>query len=196
MTTMTTTRPLGTRSWHRWTDIEREIVRRDYDGTWATTRRIAERLQVTPHGVRGQAHLLGVGTFWSDRERWTPEQDEHLAEIIHEHPLKVVALKMGRGLNSVAVRAKRLGLNRRERDGWYTKREVCEILGVDHKWVQRRIDEKLLKASYDGAKPAQKGGGYWRIQERDLRQYLIENCGDLNGRNVDLVQIVSILTAQ
>lgn len=179
---------------HVWTDEEREIVRRDYDGTNAGADRIAARLGVTRYAVKGMAYKLGVGKI-TDRRRWTPEEDERLTELITQYAPKDVARLMGRGLNSVVVRSKRLGLSRRVRDGWYTKREVCEILGVDHGRVQRWMDSGELRAVPHGSvRPQQGGGALWHIREADLRAFIIRNAGELNGRNVDLVQIVDILT--
>jgi len=103
---------------------------------------------------------------------------------------------MHRSLNSVVVRMKRLHLSRRVRDGWYTKREVCEILGMDHKWVQRRIDSGALKAEpHDPESPLPKknGGSCWHITEKDLAKFIVHHPQELNGRNVDLIIVVDLL---
>jgi len=102
---------------------------------------------------------------------------------------------MHRSINSVVVMSKRLGCSRRVRDGWFTKREVCEILGVDHKWVQRRIDSGVIKATYHfpDRRPAKIGYSCWHIEENDLRQFIRKYPQELTSRNVDLIMIVDIL---
>jgi hypothetical protein len=178
---------------HKWTDEEREIVRRDYKGTHASNREIARMLGVTEYQVRGQASRMGLGKR-TDRRPWDPDQDERLRALIPCYSVNYIANLMHRSVNSVVVRSKRLGLHRRNHDGWYTKLEVCEILGVDHHWVQRRIDSGALKATYhNGRRPSQRGMAMWHISEHALRSFIRRYPEELNGRNVDLIQIVEIL---
>jgi hypothetical protein len=147
--------------------------------------------------VAGQIMNMGLGNR-SDRARrkpWSEEEDEQLHELLGKYAPRTVAEKMGRTLNSVVIRGKRLGISRRCRDGWYTKMECCEILGMDHRWVQRRIDEGTLKATWHfGTKPCKQGLQEWHIEERDLIDFIKRFPHELNGRNVDLIQIVGLLS--
>lgn len=178
---------------HCWTDEERDIIRRDYRQTHASRNEIARRLGVTENAVTGQIAKMGIAKR-SDRHPWTPEEDEKLADFIHRYCPSTVAHKMGRGINSVVVRSKRLGHHRRVRDGWFIKLEVCEILGKDHKWLQKRIDSGQLKATWHTeVKPQQKGGACWHIDEGDLIAFIRRYPQDLTGRNVDLITIVDLL---
>lgn len=178
---------------HRWTEDELEIVRRDYAGTNESARAIAHRLGVTLFAVKGQVQKLGIAKI-TDRCKWDPAQDKKLRELIEQYPISLVAKKMKRSKNAVAMRVKRLGLSRRDRFDWYTKREVCEILGVDHKWVQTRIDSGSLPAiSYYGGRVGQLGLSAWQIQRTDLRAFIRRYPEELNGRNVDLITVVDIL---
>lgn len=179
---------------HKWLDEERDIVRRDYDGTNASAYRIAGSLGVTFCAVKGQVSALGIG---QDRSRrWLNREIEILYDMITQYRPRTIAKRLNRSINSVVVKSKRLGLSRRFRDGWYTKRDICEILGVDHKWLQRRIDNKGLRAEWNSdIKPSKDGGSYWRIKEEDLRSFILSHCGELQGRNVDLFQIITIVRA-
>jgi hypothetical protein len=178
---------------HHWTDEEREIVRRDYQHTHASRREIARRLGVTEFAVAGQIATMGIAKR-SDRRPWSPEEDERLRELIYQYAPHTVARRMGRSLNSVVVRSKRLGCSRRIRDGWFTKKEVCEILGVDHKWVQKRIDAGQLKASWhNGSKPTNSGSACWHILEKDLKEFIRRYPQDLTARNLDLIMVVDML---
>lgn len=90
--------------------------------------------------------------------------------------------------------AKRQGCGKRVRDGWYTKREVGEICGVDHHKVQQWIDTGKLKATWEhGARPQKNGSASWHIEESDFRDFLYRRSCELTGRNVDLFQMVNIL---
>jgi len=179
---------------HRWTEAEREIVRCDYSLTNISAQDIAERLGVTLWAVKGQVHFLGLCKLRSGRKAWDDKQDDILRELLPRYTPNGVAERMGRSVNSIIVRSKRLGLSRRSRDDWYTKREVMEIFGVDHKRVQSFIDSGALKASYhNGNKPQQRGMSMWHIERSDIYRFLRHYPEELNGRNVDLIQIVEIL---
>ena len=179
---------------HKWTDEERDIVRRDYDGTNVSARNIASRLGVTLCAVKGQVQSMGIARDKS--RRWTPDDEERLAELITQYTPRTIAHRLHRSINSVVVKSKRLGCSRRAKDGWFTKKDVCELLGVDHKWLQRCIDSGKLKAEWNNPerKPCQKGMAYWRIKQLDLIKFIKRNAGDFQSRNVDLVMIVWLLS--
>lgn len=177
---------------HQWTEDELAIVRRDYRGTNASAADIAVKLGVTRHAVKGQCAKMGILTDKSPQ--WTGKELRYLEANIHRMSVLAIARKLHRSVNAVKVKATRLQLGIRQRDGWYTKREASEILGVDHKWLQVRIDAGRLKASWHhGVKPTKNGMSSWHIDEYDLRDYIINHTPELTGRNVDLVQIVHLL---
>ena len=190
----------GNANKHKWTDEERAIVKADYTGTLASIQRIANKLtnltgdNITHYAVRGQVQVMGLALV--KNRRWTPNEEEELADIMGRYRPTVVARILHRSVNSVVVKSKRLGCGKRVRTGWYVKTEVASILGVDHKKVQKLIDTEELKATYEnGHKPSQNGMAMWHIEEADLRDYIINHSMDLVGRNVDLFQVVEILTA-
>lgn len=185
--------------WHNWTEEERDIIRREYAHTAASARRIAEKLslfsgtRVTEFAVKGQIAKMGIAKR-NDRHPWTEKEKEKLTTLIPRYSPLTIARKMHRSVNSITVMSKRLGLSRRVRDGWFTKKEVCEILGVDHKRVQRRIDSGALRATphYDTI-PQKLGGSAWHIDEKDLRRYIRQYPEELTARNCDIMLIVDIL---
>lgn len=179
--------------WHRWTEEEIGVVRRDYAQNRASLRDIANHLGVSEHTVAHQVDKLGLRKR-PERKSWTLKEDDYLREVANELSPNQIAKKMKRSVNSVVVRMKRLKLHRRYRNGWYTKNEVCEILGVDHKFVQTRINRGELKAyPHNGSIPKQYGGACWHIKEENLKEYILEYPHELNGRNVDLIQIIDLL---
>ena len=177
---------------HKWIDEERDIVRREYDGTNLCAQRIASKIGVTLYAVKGQLQMLGIAQDKS--RRWTDREIEILSEMITQYSLITIAKRLHRSVNSVGIKAKRLGCSRRARDGWYTKKEACEIFGVDHHKVQRWIDNNELEASWHSdIKPVKNGGACWHITTEALRDFIVRHSFELTGRNVDLFQIVSIL---
>jgi len=185
---------VGTKSvpHHHWSEAERDIVRRDYDGTSESARRLAQRLGVTYYAVKGQIQRLCVTK--ARRVRWTPQEDATLRELLGKFATIMVARKMHRTQQAIEARAKRLRISRWDKDGWYNKREVSEILGADHKWLQSRIDNGSLVASWHHEhKPGQNGSGSWHFSERSLKDFIRSHPDELTGRNVDMVQIVDLL---
>jgi len=177
---------------HKWTEEELEIVRRDYDGTNLGAELIAARLGVTKWAVKGQIQKLGIAMQKSPP--WSEKELRKMAELIHKHSVGQIAKALHRSSNAVKIKATRLKLGLRTRDDWYTKAEVCEILGVDHRWVQARIDSGALVATWhNGRKPQQNGMSMWHIETKALRSFIIRHSEELMGRNVDIQQIVWII---
>lgn len=188
-------RPDAHRTRRPWTEDEEGILRRDYDGTWQTVERLANALNRTANAVKGKATLLGLRRqahppVWTKREiavltAWGEKQS---AQWIQANKLPK------RTLTAIQIKLKRLGIELRLRDGWFTKRDVCELLGRDHRWVQARIDRGEIPASHHhGHAPQKNGSGSWHIDAVDLRRWVIEHCGELTGRNVDLGGLVALL---
>lgn len=183
---------------HHWLPAELDIVRREYNGTNRMSQKIAVKLsyiandKITLYAVKGQAAKMGI---MQDRSPcWAEGEIEILAEMITAHSPITIARRLHRSVNAVVVKSKRLGYSRRVRDGWFTKKEVCEIMGVDHKKIQKYIDSGDLKASYHTEiKPQKNGGACWHIKQEDLVKFIENNAGDFLGRNVDLKMIVWLL---
>ena len=178
---------------HKWTEEEREIVRTLYRQDSKSAQLIADRLGVTFFGVKGQVQLLGISKR-TGHKWWHTNNDDKLRELIPRYAPVTIAKMMNCSIGSVINRAKRLGLSRRSKEGWYTKRDVCEILGVDHKRVQTFIDSGVLPATYHhGHRPSKFGSGSWHITKESLKRFIRKYPEEFNGRQVDLVQIVDIL---
>jgi hypothetical protein len=178
---------------HKWTDEEKAIVRRDYRGTGASAELIAELLGVTRCAVKGQAANMGL--LMQKSPPWTQEEYRILKENVHRKSIGQIAKMLGRSNNAVKVKATRLQLAVRKRIGWYTKSEVMEICGIDHKKVQEWIDSGALPATWHfGNKPGGPGLASWHIDYEDLRNFLLVHSGELLGRNVDLQQVVWIVS--
>ena len=185
---------------HKWTDEERAIIRRDFKHTRESRQQLAYQLsqltgeKITEFGVAGQIAIMGIAKS-DDWHPWNPEEDAKLIKLIPTLCPRAVARKMHRSINSVVVRSKRLNISRRVRNGWFTKKEVMEILGHDHKWVQRRIDSGALKASFHyDHRPSQIGGSAWHIDEKDLKHFIKSYPEEIVGCNIDIIMIVEIIS--
>lgn len=179
---------------HLWTEEEKEVLRLNYKGSRQSLESLASIIGcgVTVGGVKAQVQTLGLGRI--RRDRWSPEEDEELSELITCYSPEKVARAMHRGINSVVIRANRIGCSRKARTGWFTKKDVCQILAVDHKWLQERIESGALVASYhQGRKPTNHGAGFWHIDQADLKRFIQTYPQSLVGRNVDMIMLVEIL---
>ena len=177
---------------HRWTEEELEIIRRDYQYTNKSRDELAIRLGVTKYAVTGQIKRLGIARR---RDKpWSDADDRKLLRLLETHCAEATAKKMYRSVSSVVIRAKRLGVQRRARSGWFTEKDVSAILGQTAKWVRKRIDTGQIVATYhNGHHPSTKGLSMWHIDEADLRDYIRTYPQDLMGRNVDMIMVVDIL---
>jgi hypothetical protein len=189
----------GSSKKHYWTDEERDIVRREYKGTNESARWIADYLshftgeKITLYAVKGQVQKMGLALNKS--RSWTEKEEQILEDMINQYAPLTIAHRLKRSVNSVVLKSKRMRLSRRIRDGWYTKREICGILGVDHKKIQHWIDLGYLKgeAHFPGDTPQKNGFHPWHFKEKDVKDFIINYAYELQGRNVDIWQLVNIL---
>ena len=182
---------------HEWTEEERSIIRQGYTQTGASIRELAERLGLGETSVRNQANLMGLGKK-SDRKPWTPEEEEQLLDLVEKKNVQQIAKIMGRTVNSVLGKIKKLNASRTERNGWYTLSETCGILGVYEGWLKKRIENGAIRGvrHYPNSPGLHTRGGSgktWHIEEKELREFIRRYPDELNGRNVDVVLLVHVL---
>lgn len=178
---------------HKWTDEELSLVRCDYQGTRLSARDLAQRLGISYWQVHFALEGMGLSHRWNERY-WAAREDKYLTNNYDKLTTKQICQKLKRSKNSVVIRMKRLKLNRRLRDGWYTMNETCEILGHDHRKITQWIETGKLKATYHhDHKPQKNGSGYWHIDRNDLKKFICKYPQELIGRNVDIIQITDIL---
>jgi hypothetical protein len=187
-------RTAGSRPKHRWTDDERELVRQGYRGTNASAAAVGRRIGVSTWAVKGVVQQLGITR--TKPRNWTEDEDERLIDLMGRYSAPYVAKRMGRSVNAVVLRSKRLGFSRRTRDGWYTASDCYRMLGIDHHVLRHYIDSGELRATSHFGGPVGTGVGQeqYHIEEAELRRFIIAHCYDLVGRNVDLPGVVYVLT--
>ena len=176
---------------HIWTEEERGIVRLHYDGTRESIKLIMGILNVSFYAVKGQVQFLGLGMH--KQPDWTEAELEYIRGHYDSQSCIVIGRHLHRSINAVKIKATRMHLSLRTREGWYDKMDICEMLGVDHRKVQAWIDRGDLKASWHtGTKPSQKGMAMWHIEAEDLKEFIICHCHELQGRNIDIFSILDL----
>lgn len=184
-----------------WTPEELELVRREYDRSWATAERLATQLHRTPTAIKSKAIALRVTRAHRTRLAWSKADIEFLEEHYQQRSCQWIGAHLPdrhRSKDAVRGMAALLRLQLAGREGWYTMGDVAGMLGVDNSWVRRYIQSGALVATehYDGREGAPGTmGTRWHITTKDLRRFLSnpEHLGALTGRNVDLVALVDVL---
>lgn len=127
---------------YRFHEDDDRLIRQRYDSRTETITELAAILRVPRWVVRRRAQELGLARC---KERpWTEEEEEFLEANLSHLAVLTLARRLRRSPTAIAVKAKRLGL--RKRDGAYTARAVAQGFGVDDHAVVRWIDAGMLKA--------------------------------------------------
>jgi hypothetical protein len=128
-----------------------EVLRQRYDTrVRGRVAQIAGQLGWPTFAVKRAAHLLGLSQPWpADRRDWTAAEVAELQKWLGVRSAAWIAERLGRGLTSVALKIKRLGLSRRIIEG-YTQRSLAECFGVDDHTVARWIGLRYLGGRRDG----------------------------------------------
>ena len=177
----------------QWTQDELDLIRSRFQQDKRSIKELAKTLQASPPQIAYQVNKMGIRKR-TDRRPWTLEEDAMLRGLMPRKTPSKVAKLMSRSINSVTIRAKRLGLKGNDREGWYTLIEVSEILGRDPKWLLKRIENGSLKANrHHGQEKLQVGRRDWHVEQKDLKDFIRKYPEELTGRNVDQIQIVEIL---
>ena len=171
----------------RWNEAENGFLRENYQ-QGVTNAQLAALMGVSRRALMDRAVRLGLMKR-TDARRWSAGEEERLVALVGRVTAGQAALELGRSVRAVRQKASRLRVFWEDHDGWYSAKEVSRVLGGDDVWVARRIRS--------GALPAEKTGprsrDAWRVREKDLRDFLRRYPHELEGRDVDLVQIVQIL---
>jgi len=179
---------------HYWSSGEDMILRQNYKHTMESLRQLADKLGVTEDSCRQRLTRLGI---LRQAVRWSESELRILENNYDKKSNKVLAKMLHKSQNSIVAKANRLRMKKRNRDGWFTKTEVANILGVDMGWITRRMKNgqcKLEMTPFDNERVPSKGHyDSWRISEKALRDFIRTYPEELTGCNVDFVMLVDIL---
>jgi hypothetical protein len=109
--------------------------------------RVAAALQVPAWRVKRWAAELGLAVITPKAPDWTPAEVAFLEEHVGTRTVGWIAKRLGRTVTAVAVKSKRLGIDRRECRDWYTVTTLALAMGVDTHVGSRWIRQGLLPAT-------------------------------------------------
>lgn len=176
-----------------WTEEEIKIVKLHYKGKHQNIKTIMQLIKDKCHinrsyyAIRHEASNLGLTK--NKGKIWTTNQEKELINYAGSYTPQQIAFKMKRTLSSIHHKMQDLGLNGRDRIDWYTMGDVCEILGVCDDTFNRWVKSGKLKASFISEKST-----IYQVGLEDLRNFIRRYPLELTGRNVDMSQIVQILS--
>lgn len=180
---------------HVWTIDEIQFLKTNHKFTRQSRREIADALGLTVGQVSAQIHRMGLVRLAGTRREWTEDEEQRLQNLAGTMPALGIARELRRSTGSVRAKMAAMGLSAKDRADWYTKTEVCEVLGLDQRSVQRHIDSGRLKATwYHGRRPGPRSGtAAWCIKRQHLREFLRRYPALLQYRTVDIIVVVDIL---
>ena len=136
--------------------------------------------------VRHAAARIGItcrkGTFW------TEEDVAFLEEMACTMTPLQISNKLHRSISSIYHKAYKQGiqLGSTSRHDWYNLEDLMEIFSVTSDTIHKWVKDGLLKQSiYNHATR--------RFEQKDVKSFICKYPMMLNGRNVDLCQLVDIL---
>ena len=178
---------------HKWTQEEIETLRREYGTNGKTQHQLADELGISRYQVSLQVRRMGLQKRPAPAP-WTSEEQHLLLELAEKKSVPQIAEIMQRPVHGVTGQLRKLNASRRNRNGWYTLKEVAGIFGMTVMFTRKFVEDGSLKATYhNGERPGRAGGKAWHIEERDLRKFIRRHPQSIQGRNVDMVQLVQIL---
>lgn len=176
-----------------WTQQELDFLKVSYKGTKGNVFSVQQSIKRmfgidrTYYAIRHKAKDLELTKHRS--RKWSKLQESELENLASEMPVKKIALKMNRTLHSIRNKCNELGIKTGTpgRCNWYTQQDLVHIFGVCNTTILRWIKNKELIAD--------KQGSSYKISIKDLRNFIIKYPFEFTGRNVDMIQIVDILTS-
>lgn len=200
MVTQTIAKPRLWGHGYEWSSEEKEILKKYYNGTKASLpglqKMLYEKSGVLRNfdTIRKMAGNLKLTIL--KRAKWTESEIKLLETLagtcnsealVNEFKNK---LHSNRTPRAICGKASELGIRLLQRNDRYTLMEIAEMLGVWGKTVSMWIRTEKLVANKFTDKPI----SHWNITRENLRKFIIRYPTELTGRNVDMVQIVDILT--
>jgi hypothetical protein len=156
--------------------------------------KVARELGIYAEGVVSIAKKLGMEVRTKRKLKWTPEEDEFILEYGYSKSWEWMAKRMKtrfgieRAPMNILHRAMRIGASLERVRDFYNPTDVAAILGV-HPDTARALMESGQISSYYRASGKMK---YWRCQENDILQYVMDNQGTDKVRGVDKIWLLDV----
>lgn len=173
---------------HKWTVHDYELLRLYYDGTTASTKRLVELIGASHQGVKQKAIKLNL-TKRQIYKEWSVEENERLQKLTPTLSPKRIGDLLNRTESAVRIQQQRLKFSPNHRD-WFTAQDLETLFNVHFQTASRWLESGILKARrYDSPQ------GQWQITTKDLRDFVLKYPSELQGRKVDMVFLVDLLTS-
>ena len=174
------------------TDEEIAYIRRNYKGTKQSKELIAQILNLKYSTVSWQVQKLGLGLKLIKNKNLNQDEKEQLQDLAGRYNNYKIAKIMGKSVNCIKIWKSRLGITKIGRNGWYTMSDISLITGVGYKVIRRWINNNMLYATryLNNDNP----NTLWKIKTYDLRTFIRKYPQELVGKNIDIIQIVDLLS--
>ena len=183
---------------HSYTEEQLALIRRYYNSGEMSHKKLAATIGTTGSALKWKAGCLGLtrSNVQHSFRRFTPAEDEILMEMAGQYNISSIAVKVKHTPQAVQDRLRylRISYNTTNRDGWYTLSDAAQIFGMSTQTVRKLIDSGEIKArTFYNDKPKTMYGEVWQISKESLRAYVRKHPHQLNGRKVDMINLVEIL---
>jgi hypothetical protein len=172
-----------------WTENDLETLRLGYKGRLSEVSLLGKKLNRTIASIEAKAASIGLKRI--KRKLWSASDIEYLRENVGRYNVRLLAHTLHRSVNAVVLQIKTLRLHRSYRNGWYTTTEAASILGCSRQKIHWLIKDKKLTAT---GHYSEENNRCWEITREALKKFICKYPAELQGRNIDIVQIVDILT--
>jgi len=162
-----------------------------YDGTTERIEMLARHHLF--HGVprwKMRQWAVELGLARSRDPRWTKEDENYLERNLHRESVQDIADHLGRTDTAVKLKAKRLGVNKCDQEG-YTQRGLCAGLGCNHRKIKRWISNGWLKGSRRQTERAV--DDTWYFSDFAIYQFIKEHPEEIDPRRADWLWLVDIM---
>jgi hypothetical protein len=175
-----------------WTEERVTYLRAHYRaGIKGVPKAIAAHLGWPDWVIKRKATELGLTAserYNRGRREWTGQDEAFLIKYLGRRTAHWIAKKLDRTLVSVVMKAKKLHLSVALREG-YTVRRLCLCFGVDHKVVDRWLDDGKLRRR----ERPYKGRRALCVNNVDVLEFIQEHPGAFELSRVDQAWFMDLI---
>ena len=192
---------------HPWTEAQDALLKKIFGTTNLAERKAAfaqHMHKLKPHTQRAAAsRAVRMGwavPLYRQRMYWTQAQDDYLEANAHLSLEKLRKRFEARGWHrSVgAIQKRRMYLvgyaaDARQDKGIYTVNEAAELLGIHRVTIERFCRDGTIAVIKEPSAAVALPGYVYRIQAKDLREFVIHYTAHIRLEKVDKYQLVDLL---
>ena len=163
-----------------WTPEQDDFLRTNYYSM--NLKQIADAMGKPVTSISNRITRIGIPRDKKE-PKWSPEDVRFMRENWGKLGPQALAKKLHRTVNSILVQSKRLQLGPIQDKSAFDKRDICKLLGIDHRKVDRWLQQGLLKAKLaPTARERGKSRNILQVQPHDLIDFLKHNPDQWDAR--------------